>query len=190
MFIKDTMGNVGEAFSLIMRKEFAYPILKGKKKIEFRQVSDNQKDTYAAIFFKKYKVQDKDDPDFLVPKDVACVHFHDYGNTWFLDCSIEAVDIMAIHPKNADYFHKYGHFEFDEEMTDLALRNVDPHDPEVAWFYCLPITGIINTNLDLTGIPDVQAYCIPDDCIITDPRKLAQAEQQFAAQVKAQKKRK
>lgn len=190
-YVKDRFGNIAPAFNLIMRKEFAYPILQGTKKIEFRQVSDEMpdkpkknKDRYAAIFFKRYLIEDKGHPDFLVPKDIYCVHAHDYGNTWYLDFSIEGVDIVAIHPDNAEYFHKYGHHEFDEVMAKMKTDGVKPHDKEVQWWYCLPITAIIDTNLDLSNCPNVMAYSIPEGCEITDPKLKAEAERLIVLQNK------
>lgn len=164
MIVKDLFGNYAEAFNLIMRKEYAYQILKGEKKIEFRDLFS---DYFCSMFFKESK--DKKSPDYFVPRDIGCIHFHDYNNTWFLDVSIEAVDINAIHPDNADYFHKYGHHEFDKAFAAIKEANIDAHDKQIDWYITMPITGIINTNLDLSALPEgsVTAYSIPEDLILT-----------------------
>lgn len=173
-YIKDMFGNIAEAFDFLMKKEFAIQILKGEKKIEFRSFFS---DKYCAQICKKYKPEDKKDPDYMQPKDIGCIHFHDMGNTWFLDVSIEAVDEMAVHPQNAEYLHKYGHHEYDNEMADLEARNVSPKDiTQVQWFFMMPITAILRTNIDLSEIPNVTAYEIPDECKISDPERLKKAE--------------
>ena len=85
-----------------------------------------------------------------------------------------------MHYQNAAYLHKYGHHEYDELFAHQRAEHIDdPHDKSVSWMYCLPITGLISTTLDLSGIPNVMAYSIPEDCKITDPAVLALAEQQF-----------
>lgn len=183
--IKDLFGNYAEAFNLLMAKKNAYDILKGIKKLEFR---DFFSDRLVQVFFKETK--DKKSPDYFVPRDIGCIHFHDYGNTFFLDVSIEAVDIIAVHPDNRDYFHKYGYHALDGEMDDLEAKKTDPKDPSVRWFVVMPITGIINTNLDLSSLPEgsVTAHDIPEDLQI--PPEIAErklAEQ--TAKIKAAKKK-
>lgn len=156
--IKDVFGNYGEAFNLILQKKYAYDILKGIKRIEFR---DFFSDKLCSIFFKETK--NTKSPDFFKPRDIFCIHFHDYSNTFFLDVSIEAVDVTAVHPDNREYFHQYGHHELDAEMDEVEAAGLSPKDKKVRWFITLPITGIINTNLDLSSLPEgsVTAYELP-----------------------------
>lgn len=162
MIIKDRFGHKGEAFNLLMRKEFAYQILQGVKKLEFRNVTPN----FCARFFKKYRPSDRKHPDYFVPKDIGCIHFHDYGNTWFLDIGIETVDMIAIHPKYRDYLHGYEHHEYDSIIDDLEKRGVSVDDEEVRWTIAIPLMMPIDTNLDCSALPkgSVVLGTIPDDC--------------------------
>lgn len=183
--IKDMFGNYAEAFNLLMKKENAYAILTGAKKLEFR---DFFSDRLLQVFFKETKNQKS--PDYLKPRDIFHIHFHDYANSWFLDVSIEAVDIIAVHPDNREYFHKYGYHVLDKEMDALEAAKTDHHAPSVRWFIVLPITGIINTDLDLSSLPEgsVTAYEIPEDLQI--PPEIAVkrlAEQTAKIKAKAKK---
>lgn len=172
--IKDRFGHYGEAFDLIMKKEFAYQILRGVKKLEFRKVTTN----YCAKFFKRYKPSDRKHPDYFVPKDVGCLHFHDYGNTWFLDIGIEYVDLIGLHPEYREYLHKYGHHEYDAIIDDVEKRGLSSDDNEVQWMIAIPLLAPIDTNLDCSKLPknSVILHQIPDDCWITDPTVIAQCK--------------
>lgn len=158
MIVKDLFGNYAEAFNLLLKKQFAYAILTKQKTMEFR---DFFSDHLLSMFYKETKNQKS--PDYMVARDIRCIHFHDYNNSWFLDVLIEGVDAMAIHPDNREYFHSHDCHEFDEEMDALETAKTDHHDKDVRWFIVCPIQAIINTDLDLSALPEgsVDAYELP-----------------------------
>lgn len=68
-----------EAHDLIMRKENAWDIINGKKYLEIRSLSP----FYIKRFLVPKRTLDMTVSAFEL-KNVASVHFHDYGNTWYL----------------------------------------------------------------------------------------------------------
>lgn len=135
--VTDPTGAQAESFDLIMRKEFAYQIIDGVKKLEFRALSN----FYVSRYLHKlpdgmYKW--KDEIEFL--------HFHDYNNSWFLDVHIEPIRHKPIHPSSAEFFHSYGHYELDEDMQEFAKFSEDDSE-NVPLIFCIPVDAIVNTNL-------------------------------------------
>lgn len=183
--IKDVFGNYGEAFDLIMKKEFAYPILTGEKKLEFRRPIP----LYCAKFLKKWRYADRHDPDYFVPRDIRCVHFHDYGNSWFLDIGIEYVDTFTIHPQSLQYLHKYGHYEYDDDIS-IVPKNTPIN--KASWMFALPVLEVINTNLDLSVLPkgvEVFTHSIPEGYKIPTTEAIAKIQEYEAAKKRTQKQR-
>ena len=78
------------------------------------------------------------------PRGYGNIHFHDYGNTWFLDVASELMHIISIHPCNLDFLRKFGHYEFDE----IAEENRDKTDPsDLPCLFALEIDSVLNTSL-------------------------------------------
>ena len=144
--IKDSKGATAEAFDLIMRKEFAWDILEGRKKAEFRNLS--------AFYIKRFLEPRKtlqDTFDAFVPKEgVAYVHFHDYGNTWYLDVRLNDLMFLSVHPDCLDTLHSLGCYEFDE----MAKENAGKTAADVPQFFALKIYSVLGTNL--TNLSDLE----------------------------------
>lgn len=140
--ITDKKGQTAEAFDLIMRKEFAYEILKGNKTIEYRD--------FTQFYAKRFCSDVKE----LKRKPIYHIHFHDYNNTWFLDVAIESVDICAVDcaPETRFYFESYGDTTMEEALDIADDKQIKIDDKEALWTFCMPITAIINTNLDTRGL--------------------------------------
>lgn len=154
MIVKDYFGSYAEAYDLMMRKEFAYQILRGEKRIEFRSYTD----LYLTKFFKKWRWADRKDPEYLVEKDVVCCHFHDRGNTWFMDCSIEGVNIIPIHPNSLQFLHEYGCHDLDETIAKVNKKTKETANC-IDWVIVIPIYQLIDTNLDLSSFkPEDRPY--------------------------------
>lgn len=134
--VTDPTGRQAESFDLIMRKEFALQIVEGVKKLEFRSVSE----FYFSRFLRRLP-----DGSAEYKREIEYLHFHDYNNSWFLDVHIKPVTHMPIHPASADFFHSYGHSDFDEDMKEFAHLKAD--DDNVPLVFCVPIDAIVNTNL-------------------------------------------
>lgn len=136
--IKDSKGNTTEAFDLIMRKEFAWDILEGRKKAEFRNLS--------AFYIKRFFVPKKtlqETLDAFELKDACYVHFHDYGNTWYLDVRLNDFLLLSVHPDCLDLLHQLDCYEFDE----MAKENAGKSAADVLQFFALKIYSILGTNL-------------------------------------------
>lgn len=135
--VTDVTGAQAESFDLIMRKEFAYQIIDGVKKLEFRALSD----FYVSRYLRKLP-----DGMYKWKDEIQFLHFHDYNNSWFLDVHIEPICLKTLHPDSADFFHHYGHYELDEDMKEFAKYKND--DDNVPGLFCIPIDAIVNTNLE------------------------------------------
>lgn len=151
-------GRRAAAFDLVLTKQNAYAIMTGAKTIEFRKFSEFYIKR-LAIVTKDGKKQDISTDKEYQGRPIHCIHFHDYNQTWSLDVAIEAVDIMAIHPANNNYFHERGCYEMDSLINEV--KDKEPHDEEVVWSFCIPIRKIIQTTLPLPDnhIPIIE---IPD----------------------------
>lgn len=160
-YVQDKKGNKAACFDLILQKKFAYAMLTGQKTIEFRAQTPHYLSRFCTpetvAQFKKGKITD------FKTKRCFFVHFHDYNATWFLDVAIEAVDFMAASDKNLAYFHDHKCHEVDSLIAENIEKGVKLDDPEMQWFFCLPITAIINTNLDTSKINTIRQMDIPQE---------------------------
>ena len=140
-YVTDRKGKSTEAFDLIMRKEFAYQILKGEKTVEYRDFSK----FYLNRFY-------KDTKSWELRTDSNCVHFHDYNNTWFLDVLVTEIEFFTF--SDHDFFwHMYrGDTTFEKEIEEHHAKKRGFYDPDTTGCFCLPIAAIINTNLDISGL--------------------------------------
>lgn len=134
-------GQTAEAFDLIMKKEFAYQILRGQKAIEFRDFSTHYCKRFLA------------DAKKLEFKDLHAIHFHDYNNTWFLDVKMYGgVALMPLIEEERWYFDMYDCTEAEATIDEASAQQLKRNSKKAKWLFCLPIYGVINTNLDLNGI--------------------------------------
>lgn len=134
-------GKTEEAFDLIMKKEFAYQILRGQKQIEFRNFNTH----YCKRFF-----ADEKNLEF---KPINKIHFHDYNNTWFLDVQMYGnVALMPLIEEERWYFDAYECSEAEAVIDEASENKLKRNSKKTRWYFCLPIMGVINTNLDTTGI--------------------------------------
>ena len=136
--IKDSKGATAEAFDLIMRKEFAWDILEGRKKAEFRDLSA----FYIRRFFEPKKTLQETLDAFEI-KPIGYIHFHDYGNTWYLDVRLNDFMLLSAHPDCLNILHQMDCHEFDE----IAKENAGKTVADVPQFFALKIYSILGTNL-------------------------------------------
>lgn len=136
--IKDLNGNPVEAFDLIMTKGNAWDILNGKKCLELRSLSP---------FYMKRLLSPKRNLTMTLnafePKNIHAIHFHDYNNTWFLDCSCAHVVYISFHPNCLNFLHALKIYELDEEFK----ANKDKREEDCPGCFGLVIKDIYNTNL-------------------------------------------
>lgn len=149
--IKDKNGNDIKAYDLIMSRNNCLAILSGAKTIEFRAF----KDFFLRMFLTptSYKGLNKDDVPLKLRDDINTVHFHDYGKTFYLDATIQAVDLLALHPDNKAYFEERYCNEMDEIIAKAAGK--DHHDEDVEWAFCMPIIGYISKGGSLADVPTI-----------------------------------
>ena len=157
-----------QSFDLIMRKEFAKQIIDGVKKLEFRAVSD--------FYISRY-MPENPDGSLDYKDEIEFLHFHDYNNSWFLDVHIEPIWFRYVHPACADFFHHYGHYEFDQDMEEFAHLDPDNDDESanIPSLFCIPIDAIVNTNLtpldDIRKAGKVPVYTIAQCADKLSPRR-------------------
>jgi hypothetical protein len=147
-------GKPVEAYHLIMKKENALDILKGKKKVEIRTFSDK----YLSMFIdqEKYKeYQEKlKEPDFqgvdengvlefdkTIRTDIKHIYFTNYNKTWSLVVKIHSFytlsmikDDIAFLAENFD-FHDY-----DNEWQQFEGKELD----EVPAFFAIYLDKVIS----------------------------------------------
>ncbi len=97
-----------EVLNLIMTRKNAKEILEGKKKVEYRAYTDHYIgrlfDKDVLEFLKKHgeeedviKAQEEGIVDPL--RVVKTIHFHDYNNSWYLDCDVLVNDTCIVMKK-------------------------------------------------------------------------------------------
>lgn len=138
--ITNEIGKQVEAFDLIMTKANAWDIINGKKLLEIRSLS--------PFYIKRFLVP-KRSLDMTVSafetKDVFSVHFHDYGNTWFLDCHLLGVTLLNTHPSNRGFLHALKCHDLDAEIDENERKGVKEDD--TSFFFGLVIDAIHGTDL-------------------------------------------
>lgn len=147
--IKDYNGNDVEAFDLIMTKANAWDIINGKKCLEVRSLSP-----FYIKRFLKPKRSLAMTVDAFETKDVHAIHFHDYGNTWYLDCNLYGITVVSTHPDSREFFYRLNFHDFDELIDENERKGLK--EEETNCCFGLVIDGIHGTNL-----------CTPDKIIAT-----------------------
>ena len=139
--------------NLIMKREFAEAILAGEKTIEFRAFSDHY---YERLYDKNvnaYAEAHEDDEELARAIDegyvdslrnVLKIHFHNYSNTWFLDCECLLNDEVAVVPDDVAYLNEmYDCHELDAMLGDLT-RKKEANRPI---FFYFVLGDVLDTNL-------------------------------------------
>lgn len=141
-----------ECLNLIMRKEMAEEIIKGNKKIEFREYTNHYRSRLYDKEVAKYINEHADNEEiceaagnyFSPLRDVLKIHFHNYNNSWFLDCKIKLNEVVAVTPEDVQFLQdEYGCHELDEALEDLERANAEFRP---LYFYFV-IEEVLDTNL-------------------------------------------
>lgn len=141
-----------ETLNLIMKKEFALDILSGKKKVEYRAYSKHYCERLYDKAIGEFIERHKDDEGFLDTYDkfviplrfVKNIHFHNYNNTWFMDCSVKLNDVVAVVEDDVKFMQEeFGCHELDEELETLVKTKAKRRP---LYFYFV-IDKVTNTNL-------------------------------------------
>lgn len=142
-------GKSYEAHDLLMKKKFALDIIEGRKTVEVRSFTDH----YISRFLDKEvmkgneKLKRKmDDPDWENEfKDIWCIHFHDYNNSWYLDVAIETVGMCIVDSQDIErLMAEYP--GFSDLLEDAKKNDALPNDERPMIFYFV-IDKVLATNL-------------------------------------------
>ena len=137
---------------LIMKREYAEAILRGEKKVEFREFSEhyvNRIYDKAMVEFVDRNIKDVEVAmavDYYISeiRPVQTIHFHNYNNSWFLDVSVKVNDLVSVTTKDVKFLHEqFGNHELDEELKQVQ-REKNQNPP--LYFY-FEIGEVLDTNL-------------------------------------------
>ena len=142
-----------ETMDLVLRKENALAIIKGDRKVEFRQINDdfynmlNDEEVYEWMM--DHRMDEGMDTEamyeFLCPtRPVMTIHFHDDENSWFLDVECTKNDLACLFPKDVEYLQKrFGCHELDHILQEYERKN---EQMRPAFFY-FALSKVLDTNL-------------------------------------------
>ena len=130
-----------EVLNLIMRREFAEQIVRGEKNIEWRNYSMQYHKRLIDANMQDYLTKHADDKLLhkLVPvaiRTVKSIHFHNYNNTWTLDCEVTDNNVLTMDKVGIKIMHDYyNNYECDEEYE--MLRKMGQRSYPTYFFFVL-----------------------------------------------------
>ncbi|MGM9686930.1 MAG: ASCH domain-containing protein [Bacteroidaceae bacterium] len=148
-----------QVLNLIMRREFAEQILRGEKKVEVRSFSDHYYNRLTDKKVDKWMTAHRNDKnmdreafdEFMCStRPVLKIHFHNYNNSWFLDCTCTENALIGVTEDNVKYLQdKYGCHEFDELLASIQAKEKGVKNDMVSrpLFYYFAIGEVLDTNL-------------------------------------------
>ena len=124
--------------------------LRGEKKIEFRPYSQHYCDRLFDRKVTEFMNNHCDDDDVALYCDdmrpVKKIHFHNYNNSWHLDCKCNLASDIAADDEGVDFLHKeYGCNELDA----LNAQVKSTKGMNYPMFFCFVLGEIIDTDLNV-----------------------------------------
>lgn len=125
-----------EKLNLVMRKVNAEEIIRGEKTVEFRACSDHFMsrlfDNDTLKWFDAHaddnEVNSAIESGLLAPgalREVHTIHYHNYGNTWFLDVSLKDNGMMPVSDEAIKTMQeKFGSHELDKALAKLNAQKL------------------------------------------------------------------
>lgn len=137
-----------ECLNLIMRKEFAEEILRGKKPLEYRDFSEFYAKRLIDKDVTQYINDHLDDDEVLAfcndVRQVKVIHFHNYNNSWYLDVECTYNDVFSITKGDIKSLQEeYGVHDFDEELENYEKNNIE----ERPFLFYFAIGKVLGTDL-------------------------------------------
>ena len=135
-----------EILDLIMQRKYAEQIVKGEKKVEFR---NDTKFYYDRLYDKKvldYINKHKDDKEvreavgrYINPmKMVQSIHFHNYNNTWSLDVEVRLNDYVRVIKEEVDFLRtRYNSHELDDLLTKCEKARHSEKKRPIFYYFAL-----------------------------------------------------
>lgn len=151
-----------ECLDLIMKREWAEKIVRGEKKIEFREMSDfyAHKLIDKNVFEWKQKMLAEADEelaekinDFCDPlKPVYKIHFHNYNNSLILDVDVKMDMVLVLDEDGINFLHEEfdchevdaEYWQFEDDLEDGKVT-----EDERPIYFIFEIDKITNTNIEL-----------------------------------------
>jgi hypothetical protein len=135
-----------DVLNLIMRREHAERILSGEKRIEWRNYSMSYYSRLIDDKTAEYLSAHRDDgllmelcPTAIRP--VSSIHFHNYNNSWTMDCEVLENNVLTIDKTGIGIMHDvYGNHDCDEEYEELSRMGCK-HYPTYFFFVLGNVTG-------------------------------------------------
>lgn len=139
-----------ECLNLVIKREYAEQILRGEKKLEFREYKDfyikKLIDPDVADYIRTH-IDDNDVTTFCNDiRQVSKIHFYNYNRSWFLDVEVTYNDAFCINKRDIKFLQeKYGCHDFDADLKRMEAMKV-PADERPYLFYFV-IGKVLGTDL-------------------------------------------
>jgi hypothetical protein len=145
-------SEVIDSLSLIMKKENAEAIKRGKKSVEFREFKKYYGDKIFDKAVSEYIAANQTNPDLRQAlekgivssiKIVNNLHFHNYNNSWEMDVECISNGIISITPEDIHFLQeRFNCHELDNMLS--TYKNYGDEPPLLFYFACGKVTKAKN----------------------------------------------
>ncbi|MBR4367648.1 MAG: hypothetical protein IKP43_12815 [Bacteroidaceae bacterium] len=144
---------------LIMKKENAQEIVKGKKRVEIRQFNDHYSNRLTDKVLDQWmtdnhdKIAEEDLPAFdeflCSTRPVYKIHFHNYNNSWYLDVECVENALIGLTAGNiANLQERFDFHELDDLLEQFEERDKGKDIVERPLLYYFGLGEVLDTNLE------------------------------------------
>ena len=139
-------GKPVEAYHLIMKKENALVILKGKKKVEIRAFSKKYNDMFInKELYKEFQEYLKDPDGSMELEDclneTEYIYFTNYKKSWYLIVEVLDIAVYKMTQEDVEVLNEdYDFHDFDNEWQQYK----DLPEDEIPVFYGLGLADVIS----------------------------------------------
>jgi hypothetical protein len=134
-----------EAYSLLMRKEYALDIISGKKTLEIRSFNSHYVDMFTdkeqLAKNEELRKAGKDDECVEPFKPTSYARFHNYNYSWVLDVEIDEIGISTVCKEDIEELAEDFNFhDYDNEWQQYEHLD-DDEKPVFYWLHIKKIVG-------------------------------------------------